>query len=107
MKALFTNFFIGIIVIFIIFYYSLNSDGGDIIYIFLSTLYFFVHFLLLALFKSIKNKKWASIGVLICILISFIVFYCINEKKKLREPNVTSVSQSLEFRTEITLRILE
>jgi heme/copper-type cytochrome/quinol oxidase subunit 4 len=89
MRTLLTNIFIGIIAISIISYYSLNSDGGDIIYVFLTTIYFLVHFLLLAFFKSEKDKKWSFIAVLICVIISFIVFYCINEKKKLREPNVT------------------
>lgn len=107
MRTLLINTLIGIIAIFTITYYSFNSDGGDIIYIFLSIMFFGVHSLFLIFFKSIKNKKWAFIGVLICVTISFIVFYYINKKKKHIEPNVTSVVRSSEISHNKTLRILE
>jgi heme/copper-type cytochrome/quinol oxidase subunit 4 len=81
MRGFLINFLIGIVAIITITYYSLSSDGGDIIYIFLSIVFFGIHFLSLILSKSMKEKKWALIGVLVCVFVSFITFYCINEKR--------------------------
>jgi hypothetical protein len=89
MRVFLINILIGIVAIIIIAYYSLSSDGGDIIYIFLSIVFFCIHFLFLILSKSVNEKKWALIGVLVCVFISFIAFYCINEEKKRIQPSVT------------------